>query len=96
MRSSERLRQSRWLLPVVRRLQASPVKRTPIHPKLYATVISRERVCFSVRTDDGREYQLQVANKSGKGHHDEVQPGVRVKIYQRTGEDFFHYRLVGC
>jgi hypothetical protein len=72
------------------------VKQSTIHLKLYATVISRERVYFSVRTDDGQEFQLQVAYKSGKGHHDEVQPGARVKIYRRAGEDFFHYRLMGC
>lgn len=67
----------------------------PIHPKRYATVISRDRVYFSVLADDGQELKLQVAYKSGKGYHDEVQPGARVKVYQREGEQFLRYRLLG-
>jgi hypothetical protein len=72
------------------------MKQALIHPKSYATVTRREGRDFFVRTDDGRELPLQVANKSGGKSHDDVQPGTRVKIYQREGEDFFHYRLMGC
>src|SRR5437773_923995 len=53
------------------------------YTKLHATVARRDRVWFTAITEDGREIQVQVAYRSGKGHHDEVQPGVRVKIYQR-------------
>jgi hypothetical protein len=72
------------------------VKQILIHPKSYATVIKREGGYFFVRTDDGQELQIPIANKSGKKHHNDVQPGVRVKVYQRASEDFFHYRLIGC
>jgi hypothetical protein len=71
------------------------VKQPPKHPKIYGTVISRDRVYFTVRTDSGEDLQVQIAYKSGGGHHGDVQPGTRVKVYQRPNEKFFRYRLLG-
>ena len=65
------------------------------YPKIPATVIRRDRVWFTARADDGREFEVQVAYRSGKGHHDQVQTGARVKLYQRPGEEFWRYRFSG-
>jgi hypothetical protein len=65
------------------------------YPKVLATVARRDRVWFTARADDGTELRVQIAYRSGKGHHDEVQPGVRVKLYQRPGEAFWRYRFLG-
>ena len=71
------------------------MKQAAIHPKLYATVLSREHVWFVARTDAGEDLAVQVAYKSGGGSHADVQVGVRVKLYRRPTEEFFRYRLLG-
>jgi len=65
------------------------------YPKIPATVIRRDRVWFTAIADDGRETKVQLAYRSGKGHHGEVQAGGRVKLYQRPGEEFWRYRFFG-
>ena len=68
----------------------------PGYHKLHATVTERDRVWFTARTDDGREMRVQVAYRSGKGHHSDVQAGTRVKLYQKPGEGFWRYRFLGA
>jgi len=65
------------------------------HEKTYATVVSRTEDEFIAETVEGEHVTVFVSNRSGKGSRDNVQPGVKVKLYQRDGEDFLRYRFVG-
>jgi hypothetical protein len=64
------------------------------YPKIYATVVSREGTSFIAETDEGEQIQLSVGDRTGYGHHSDIQPGLRIKIYKRTGENY-KFRFVG-
>lgn len=66
-----------------------------LHSKTYATIIGLEGQEFLAAGDDGNTYRVRINNKSGKGHRADAQPGKRIKLYKRGGEDFFRYRFGG-
>lgn len=65
------------------------------YPKNYAIVISREGEYFIAETGDGERIRLSVGNRTGYGHHDDIQPGLRIKLYKRPEEKYYKFRFVG-
>jgi len=65
------------------------------HDKIYATIVERADDVLVAKTDRGEIYRVDVGNRSGKGSRSLAQPGVRIKLYQREGEEFWRYRFVG-
>lgn len=65
------------------------------HDKIYATIVTRIGDEFTAKAEDGRVYTIKIAYRSGKGSRSAAQPGARVKLYQRSGEDFWRYRFLG-
>ncbi|MCP4264057.1 MAG: hypothetical protein GY777_00520 [Candidatus Brocadiaceae bacterium] len=65
------------------------------YEKTYVTVVSRNGDEFIAETEDGEHFKVLVNNRSGKGSRENLQIGVKIKLYKRPGEEFFRYRFVG-
>jgi hypothetical protein len=65
------------------------------YPKVSAIVVSRQGGDFTAETETGETVRVSVANRSGRGHHEDIQPGLRIKLYRRPGEDYWRFRFIG-
>lgn len=65
------------------------------YPKIYATVVSRDGTEFQAMTDEGELISLNVSWRTGTGHIQDIQKGLRIKIYQHPDRDHLKFRFVG-
>jgi len=65
------------------------------YEKIYATVVDVMGDEFTAETEEGTRVAVLKSNRSGKGSRSQLQPGMKVKVYRRDGEDFYRYRFIG-
>ena len=66
-----------------------------LYPKTYATVTHRSGTQFQALTDNGELLTLNVSWRNGHGHHQDIQEGLRIKIYKRPNVHHLEFRFLG-